>query len=78
MLESEVLGPVRARVLPEGPSATREEEADLYPVGRVTVETGVVVTGEVPTSVKTLFEREARAVLSGKHEEIYQWADSAL
>lgn len=51
--------PVRAR--PLGPSAMREDEADEYPEGSVTVATLV--------RVKTPFERVARAVLSENREE---------
>ena len=63
MVEDEVEVPVRAR--PETPSATMEDVADLYPVGRPVVTTGVVVDW---MRVITPLVRVARAVLSEEKE----------
>lgn len=62
---AEVEAPVRA--LPLVPSATMEDDADLYPAGRPVEETGVVVVD--PMRVMTPLERVARPVLSAKERE---------
>lgn len=66
-MEAELVNaPVRAR--PVDPSAMRDEEAEAYPAGRTTIETGGVVDPppeDDPVREMTPLERVARSELSG-------------